>query len=242
MPVNIHGKEYFTVAERVQNLTDKLSGDYSLTTEIVQFDEALVVMKAILIFNNNEYTGHAFERSSSSQINKTSHLENCETSAIGRALAAAGYGGTEYASANEVQNAIAQQAAPADKSFEVTPFLQKAIDHQPSKSESSVPSETSEPPSFKMTAFLLKCVNERDLAEADDLFKQMATDHPSEVALLSLLTEKMSKTVRDELAEFARPGFDKMVTSKLLKLYKPSGDFDFLNALPARTYGDALPF
>ena len=50
MPVNINGKEYFTVAERVQNLTDKLSGDYSLTTEIVQFDEALVVMKAILEF------------------------------------------------------------------------------------------------------------------------------------------------------------------------------------------------
>jgi len=36
-------------------------------------------------------------------------LENCETSAIGRALAAAGYGGEEYASANEVQNAIQQQ-------------------------------------------------------------------------------------------------------------------------------------
>tara|TARA_R110002051_G_scaffold137610_1_gene210097 strand:- start:15 stop:761 length:747 start_codon:yes stop_codon:yes gene_type:complete len=248
MPVNIHGKEYFTVAERVQNLTEKLSGDYSLTTEIVQFDEALVVMKAILIFNNNQYTGHAFERSSSSQINKTSHLENCETSAIGRALAAAGYGGTEYASANEVQNAIAQQAAPADKPFEVTPFLQKAIDHQPAPSApvaapvAAVQESSNEPPTFKMTAFLLKCVNERSLDEADTLFKEMATDHPSEVALLSLLTEKMSKTVRDELAEFARPGFDKMVTSKLLKLYKPGDNFEFLNALPARTYGDALPF
>jgi hypothetical protein len=108
MPVNIHGKEYFTVAERVQGLFDSERG-YSLTTEIIQFDEALCVMKATLSMDNQVYTGHAFERSNSSQINKTSHLENCETSAIGRALAAGGYGGTEYASANEVQNAIAQQ-------------------------------------------------------------------------------------------------------------------------------------
>ena len=231
MPVNIHGKEYFTVAERVQNLTDKLSGDYSLTTEIIQFDEALVVMKAILIFNNNQYTGHAFERSSSSQINKTSHLENCETSAIGRALAAAGYGGTEYASANEVQNAIAQQAAP---SAPVAPVAAPVA--------APVQESSNEPPTYKMTAFLLKCVNERSLDEADTLFKEMATDHPAEVALMSLLTEKMAKTVRDELAEFARPGFDKMTTSKLLKMFKPSGDFDFLNALPARVFGEELPF
>jgi hypothetical protein len=54
-------------------------------------------------------TGIAEEKRGSSQINRTSALENCETSAIGRALAAAGYGGSEYASANEVENAIQQQ-------------------------------------------------------------------------------------------------------------------------------------
>jgi hypothetical protein len=54
-------------------------------------------------------TGHAEEYRKSSQINGTSALENCETSAIGRALAVAGFGGTEFASANEVQNAIHQQ-------------------------------------------------------------------------------------------------------------------------------------
>jgi hypothetical protein len=48
-------------------------------------------------------------------------LENCETSAIGRALALAGFGGTEFASANEVQNAIHQQDKPNPrrKSLEV---------------------------------------------------------------------------------------------------------------------------
>jgi hypothetical protein len=57
-------------------------------------------------------TGLAEEKRTSSQINRTSALENCETSAIGRALAAFGLGGSEYASANEVQNAIHQQSRP----------------------------------------------------------------------------------------------------------------------------------
>ncbi len=39
-------------------------------------------------------------------------MENCETSAIGRALACLGIGGTEFASANEVVNAIYQQSNP----------------------------------------------------------------------------------------------------------------------------------
>ena len=42
-------------------------------------------------------------------INKTSALENAETSAVGRALAFLGFAGTEIASADEVANAIKQQ-------------------------------------------------------------------------------------------------------------------------------------
>jgi hypothetical protein len=54
-------------------------------------------------------TGYAEEHRTASQINRTSALENCETSAIGRALANFGLGGGEYASADEVANAINQQ-------------------------------------------------------------------------------------------------------------------------------------
>ena len=53
--------------------------------------------------------GHAEENRARGQVNKTSALENCETSAIGRALANLGLGGAEFASANEVENAIYQQ-------------------------------------------------------------------------------------------------------------------------------------
>ena len=59
------------------------------------------------------FTGHAYEVQGAGFINKTSHVENAETSAIGRALASAGYiGGTEFASAEEVANAVKQQANP----------------------------------------------------------------------------------------------------------------------------------
>lgn len=55
-------------------------------------------------------TGTAYEKEGSTFINKTSYIENCETSAVGRALGLAGFGiDTSVASAEEVQNAIAQQ-------------------------------------------------------------------------------------------------------------------------------------
>ena len=110
MPVNIHGKEYRTVAERVdlfhQNNKD---AEKSIVTEVLHNDENNVMMKTTVTVNGSTYTGHALEVYGSSMINKTSALENCETSAIGRALASAGLGGTEFASADEVTNAISQQ-------------------------------------------------------------------------------------------------------------------------------------
>lgn len=55
-------------------------------------------------------TGTAQEKENSSFINKTSYIENCETSAVGRALGMAGFGiDTSVASYEEVQNAIEQQ-------------------------------------------------------------------------------------------------------------------------------------
>ena len=59
--------------------------------------------------NIHTYVGHAFERANSSFINKTSHVENCETSAIGRALASAGYAGGEFCSADELVTAVSNQ-------------------------------------------------------------------------------------------------------------------------------------
>lgn len=113
--VNIHGKAYETVASRVQKFREKYKSEdgWSIVTEVVERTEKDVVMKAsILNADVVIATGFAEEQRNSSNINKTSALENCETSAIGRALAAFGMAGTEYASADEVANAINQQKAP----------------------------------------------------------------------------------------------------------------------------------
>lgn len=117
--VNIHGKEYKTVAKRVDEFRTEHKTDLSIITSIVDRDEDMVVMKAEILDKDGRTiaTGYAEEHRAASTINKTSALENCETSAIGRALANFGLGGGEYASADEVANAInQQQAAPAKKS------------------------------------------------------------------------------------------------------------------------------
>ena len=109
MTVNIHGKEYKTVAERVSEFRES-HPDYTIFTEIISAAD-IVQMKASILNVDGRVisTGFAEEVRGSTNINKTSALENCETSAIGRALASFGLSGSEYASANEVTDAIIQQ-------------------------------------------------------------------------------------------------------------------------------------
>lgn len=118
--VAIHGKEYKTVALRVNEFRESHKQSFSLESEIVSIDAEVVVMKAFIRDLSKEdrpvvAVGHAEEKRAASTINKTSALENCETSAYGRALAAFGLAGTEFASADEVAQAISQQNAPAAK-------------------------------------------------------------------------------------------------------------------------------
>jgi hypothetical protein len=112
--VNIKGKVYSTVALRVQTFREK-HPEYSLETEIVCRDIEVVAMKALIRDPSGRIlaTGHAEEYRSTSSINATSALENAETSAIGRALAALGLGGTEFASADEVARAVSGAKPPA---------------------------------------------------------------------------------------------------------------------------------
>jgi hypothetical protein len=110
--VNIHGKDYKTVALRVNEFREiyTIKEGWAIQTEIVSVDADCVIMKASIVFNDKVLaTGYAEEMRKASTINRTSALENCETSAIGRALAACGLGGSQYASADEVRGAIASQ-------------------------------------------------------------------------------------------------------------------------------------
>lgn len=109
--VNIKGKDYVVVNERVKYFRNKYP-NFSLTSEITHLNENGVVVRAS-IKNRDGFelaTGIAHETKGSSFINKTSFIENCETSAWGRALGNLGIGiDDSIASADEVANAIKNQ-------------------------------------------------------------------------------------------------------------------------------------
>ena len=108
-------KEYVEVDERIR-LFWSLHPTWSIITEMVYNceQEMVTIFKATVIDDKDKVraTGHAreFQADKKSMVNKTSHIENCETSAIGRALGVKGII-TEYgiASADEVRNAIEQE-------------------------------------------------------------------------------------------------------------------------------------
>jgi len=130
MPVKIHNKEYTTVAERIAQFKTKYPL-WSLESEI-QTNADIIVIKAVIKDEDGRIiaTGHAEEVRGSTSINKTSALENCETSAWGRALAACNFGGDQVASANEVGQAIVQQAVmeATDKLLKCNMAVQKHLE------------------------------------------------------------------------------------------------------------------
>lgn len=113
--IDIKGKAYVTVNERIKAFRE-LFPKYKLISRIIQFDEKRVVMAAEVINQEGVIVanGHAYEDCNSSYINKTSYLENCETSAWGRALANLGIGiDNDIHSADELKNAMeAQEELP----------------------------------------------------------------------------------------------------------------------------------
>lgn len=105
------GKEYAEVPQRVTAFR-KLYPNGSLTSELVMYENGVFIVKATACDEEGRIlgTGLAYEKEGSSFINKTSALENAETSAWGRCLAACGLiGGDSICSAEEVQNAILNQ-------------------------------------------------------------------------------------------------------------------------------------
>lgn len=109
--VPVKGKEYVQVNTRV-NAFRKICPSGCISTEIIALDDGVVTIKATVIDaeGNVLATGLAQEKESGSYINKTSYVENCETSAVGRALGFLGIGSdVSMASADELVNAILNQ-------------------------------------------------------------------------------------------------------------------------------------
>jgi len=115
---NIRGKQYVEVNERIKFFRqEEQYKNWGILTDfpLIDSDQCMCVCSIVTPEGNVVSQGTAHEVRSASNINKTSYVENCETSAIGRALAMLGIGiDTSIASANEVEDAIAQQQAMVD--------------------------------------------------------------------------------------------------------------------------------
>lgn len=118
----IKGKDYAEVPQRI-NAFRQVYPEGFIVTEMKSNDNGVCVFRAEVGYREGGFrnvlgTGTAYEKESSSFINKTSYIENCETSAVGRALGMAGFGiDTSVASAEEVKNAINNQTK-ADENIE----------------------------------------------------------------------------------------------------------------------------
>ena len=125
---NIQGNPYAEVKERVRGFR-KLYPEGFITTEIISDNGERVVMSASCGYYDEKGEPHvlgvgiASEKANSSFINKTSHYENCQTSAIGRAIGFLGIGIDAIASAEELYNAKINQMASAEKVVELKNVL-----------------------------------------------------------------------------------------------------------------------
>ena len=112
--------EYETVADRIKRFyQDNPDGRISTINLTQQHDRAIstwVVQAFVYLTSEDQYkgipkaSGLAFEIDGTGMANKTSALENAETSAIGRALANAGYSGDKRASREEISKVIRDKA------------------------------------------------------------------------------------------------------------------------------------
>lgn len=116
---NIKGKEYVPVQERVKYFRqEEQYKGWAIVNEVVHLDENSCVIKCSILNENGMLvaSAHAQEDRTSSMINKTSYVENGESSAVGRALAFLGIGiDSSIASSNEVSMAVAKQDIPEQK-------------------------------------------------------------------------------------------------------------------------------
>lgn len=112
--INIKGKEYVMVADKLAHFrnNEEYKG-WSIETEFIDLTPEHCCVRAVI--RNTEHrivaTGHAHETKQSTMINKTSYVENCETSAIGRALTICGIAIEDFsiASAEDVTNALQKE-------------------------------------------------------------------------------------------------------------------------------------
>ena len=153
--IELKGKQYLQVVHRVNLFRYHYGMAYTIDTEILADDGKRVLMVAYVKDNDGRVVGkgHAEEIRNAGPVNRTSAIENCETSAIGRALANIGLAGNEYASAFEMGNIASKEEAVTSQekakvsqeqleaSKKKVEAIQNKVEKQPAKKQEPHPED-----------------------------------------------------------------------------------------------------
>jgi hypothetical protein len=182
-------QDYVTVAERIEKFYERYP-DGRIITQIVEHDaeRGFILMRAEVYRNADDAlpaaTGHAYELKTEGYVQRTSYIEVGETSAVGRALAMAGF---------EVRRGIASR----EEMEKVARFSQeKTVKREPASPASAAPKK--QPPAEKAAPPDLLATDEQKAEILKYLEKVRPDDRKSQRALLMDLTGKQS---RDDLTQ-----------------------------------------
>ena len=121
------GKKYMMVKDRMTFFRQAYGLDYGVITELLHSDGSSVCVKAQVIDGTGRVVGSGMaEEQRGVGVNKASALENCEASAIGRALASLGRHGGEYPTQDEIESDKRSSAAIDERKKTPAPVPQKA--------------------------------------------------------------------------------------------------------------------
>ena len=201
---DISGKDYVKVNQRVKGFR-KLMPEGTIETEILKWENGSIVIKATVKDGTGKIlaTGMDCEKEGSSYINKFSYVENCETSAVGRALGFLGLGiDTEMASADEMEIALEKERQDKEKNSSAKPEAPKDEISEAKIAERTAPLKYV-PKSGKSKAVVNQCENCKQVIQP-----KVCTDgHVMSAAeIIALSMDRAGKTLCPEClrAELAK--------------------------------------
>jgi len=216
--IALKGKAYTMVAQRVQAFRAAAGAQGQILTEVIeQTDQRVMVKASVSVWRDTDGNGwqggwnllatdFAEEYRNQGPVNKTSALENCCTSAIGRALSAAGLSGGEYASSFEVDNAIhrkpeapKKKAAPKKKVEVVVETPAPTPDEAPAKEDdlAIVAAGMKEAMKIETTVEGLRSFYSNNGASMRRMLAEEPELHKELVAEMKAYSEKLSTTTTE---------------------------------------------
>ena len=183
------GKMYTQVVHRMEAFRKVFGVSMGVDTQILVDDGQRVVVKAIITNADGIVVGSgmAEEIRGQGHVNTTSALENCESSAVGRALASIGLAGGEYASANEMD--------AVDRKTDIQHSQAAGAGSPPPKSNATPPEPIPEPEPVKVKENPTT-EDEQDWALYKDLESQLAIkDIPAKVEKLFVDNKQRIKKI-----------------------------------------------